>query len=562
MTRAVIDEAQRAVLTAQVAAPGETSLADVAVRVATAVAAAEAASARTEWAERFSALIAGGSFLPSVPTLANAGRGGQLAACFVLEVADSLDSIYGTLHRAAAIQQGSGGVGVEFSALRPRGTPIERSGGHAPGPVAFAELFAGSAHVMGMAGRRAGAHLAILRDDHPDVVEFVRAKRDAPGRFPQLGLAVGVSDGLLRAARENESWELHHPVRATGRIAARDLLREIAGSILETGDPTLLFLDRIEADNPTPALGALGATNPCGEQPLLSGESCVLGSLQLPSFLKHDGALDEGRLGRAVRDAVRFLDDALEVNAWPDNEIARASQRTRKVGLGIMGLADLLLLRGMPYDGPEARAFVGRVLGLVAREADAATGALGEERGVFPAWERGPPRRNATTRAFAPTGTLRLLAGCSPGIEPFMAPRVALQTEPRELIWTDTWLVQWLAGRTADPTSVLDALGAGIGHQQLPDLSDGDRVLLRRAWEISPENQLSMQACAQHCVDGAISKTVHLAGETPLDATQVVDWIQQARKLECKGVAFYRRRSEDAATRIDLRAACLHSCGN
>ncbi|MBW2267413.1 MAG: ribonucleoside-diphosphate reductase, adenosylcobalamin-dependent [Deltaproteobacteria bacterium] len=560
MANAEIDEARRAVLAAQVAAPGETSLADVAERVAIAVAEAEPAAARTEWAERFSALIAGGSFLPSVPTLANAGRGGQLAACFVLDVVDSLDSIYGTLQRAAAIQQGSGGVGVEFSALRPRGTPIERSGGHTPGPVAFTELFARSAQLMGMAGRRAGAHLAVLRDDHPDIVEFVRAKRRAPDCFPQLGLAVGVSDGLLRAARENESWELRHAHGAGGRIAARDLLREIAGSILETGDPTLLFLDRIEADNPTPALGALRATNPCGEQPLLSGESCVLGSLQLPAFLKQDGELDEQRLGRVVRDAVRFLDDALEVNAWPDGEIALASRRTRKVGLGIMGLADLLLHRGMAYDRLEAREFAGRILGLVAREADAATCDLGEERGVFPAWERGPRRRNATTRALAPTGTLRLLVGCSPGIEPFFAPRVALLTEGRELTWSDVWLVEWLARRTLDPQPVLDALAAGIGHRQLPDLSDADRVLLRRAWEISPEDQLAMQACTQRWVDGAVSKTVHLDGEASPTATQVVDWIQRARSLGCKGVAFYRRRGESAPARIDLRAACRHSC--
>jgi len=341
MKTAQADETLRAVLASQVTGPGETSLAQVAERVARVVAEAEPSDARAQWEERFAALITQGSFLPSVPTLANAGRSGQLAACFALEVADTLESIYDNLHRAARIQQGSGGVGVEFSALRPRGTPIERSGGHTPGPVAFAELFARSARVMGMAGRRAGAHLAILCDDHPDII--------------------GVSDRLLCAVRKNESWELRHARSATGRIAARDLLGEIAESILETGNPTVLFLDRIEIDNPTPALGRLRATNPCGEQPLLSGESCVLGSLQLPAFLGQDGAIDETRLSRAVRDAVRFLDDALTVNTWPDDEIALASQRTRKVGLGVMGLADLLLLRGLPYDRPEARDLVSHV---------------------------------------------------------------------------------------------------------------------------------------------------------------------------------------------------------
>ncbi len=550
------DPAKRAVLMAQVAAPGETSLDEVAGRVARAVAEAEPAHARAEWAERFSAAIAEQAFLPSVPTLANAGRGGQLAACFALELADSLDSIYDALHRAARIQQGSGGVGIEFSALRPSGAPIGRAGGHTPGPVAFAELFARSAHVMGMAGRRAGAHLAILRDDHPDVVEFVRAKREAPDRFPQLGLAVSISDALLNAAENNAPWTLRHASGAADRIAASDLLREIAESILETGDPTLLFRDRIEADNPTPALGALRATNPCGEQPLLSGESCVLGSIRLPSFTARDGTLDEPHLCRTVRTAVRFLDDALEVNAWPDDEIAFASRRTRKLGLGVMGLADVLLQSGLPYDQPEARKLASRVLGLIAREADAATAALAEARGHFPACERGPLRRNATTRALAPTGTLCLLAGCSPGIEPFLAPRVTLTTERGELAWTDEPLRDWLARRTSDPKPVLDGLAAGRPHGELPGLSAADRVLLRRAWEIPAAAQLAMQAAAQRCVDGAVSKTVQLDTANAPTPAALATWIQRARDLGCKGVAFYCRAETTATARIDLRTAC------
>ncbi len=551
-----IDAAQRAVLTAQVAAPGETSLAEVGARVARAVAEAEPASARAEWTERFGALIARQHFLPSVPTLANAGRGGQLAACFALEVEDSLDSIYDTLHRAARIQQGSGGIGVELSALRPRGTPIERSGGHTPGPVAFAELFARSAHVMAMAGRRAGAHLAILRDDHPDVVEFVRAKCEAPDRFPQLGLAIGVSDALLRAAEQDSTWPLRHACGVAGRIAARDLLGEIAQSILETGNPTLLFLDRIEADNPTPELGALRATNPCGEQPLLSGESCVLGSLALPSFASADGAIDEARLERAVRDAVRFLDDALEVNVWPDDAIAAASRRTRKLGLGIMGLADVLLASGLPYADPRARALASRVLGRIAHAADAETASLGAQRGAFAAWQRGPLRRNATTRALAPTGTLSLLAGCSPGVEPFLAPRLALATDRGELAWVDRALLDWLARRTRDPKPALDALSAGRPAGELPGLPDADRALLRRAWEISAEDQIAMQAAAQRHVDGAVSKTVQLDPEAGATPAAIVAWIRLARRLDCKGVAFYRPRQTAGSARIDLRSAC------
>jgi ribonucleoside-diphosphate reductase alpha chain len=550
------EEGQRAILQSQVAAPGETSLSEVAERVAMAIAEAEPADTRSEWAEHFAAAIRERRFFPSVPTLANAGRGGRLAACFALELDDSVESIYRTLHRAARIQQGSGGVGVEFSALRPRGTPIESAGGHSPGPVAFAELFARSAHVMRMAGRRAGAHLAILRDDHPDILEFVRAKCQAPERFPQLGLAVGVSDALLRAARNHQHWQLRHPhTRATEPIAAAELLREIALGILETGDPTLLFVDPIEAGNPTPTLGRLRATNPCGEQPLLPGESCVLGSLRLPTFLSQDGKIDESRLGAAVRDAVRFLDDALEVNAWPDADIAAASQRTRKLGLGIMGLADVLLCNGLPYEAPAARDLATRVLGIIAREADAATVALGEERGTFPAWERGPRRRNATTRALAPTGTLCLLAGCSPGIEPSLDPRIALITEGGEIPWTNETLLQWLDRRTADPKPVLDGLAAGLAHHELP-LAESERALLRRPWEIAPEAQIAMQAATQRYVDGAVSKTIHLGPEARPTPAAVVEWIHQARELGCKGAAFYRRPDTREPAKIDLCSPC------
>jgi ribonucleoside-diphosphate reductase alpha chain len=426
--------------------------------------------------------------------------------------------------------------------------------------VAFAELFARSAHVMALAGRRAGAHLAILRDDHPDIVELVRARRDDPDRFPQLGFAVGVSDALLRAARDDAPWSLRHERSGTVRIPARDLLLEIARAILETGDPTLLFLDRIEQDNPTPALGRLRATNPCGEQPLLDGESCVLGSLQLPRFLRSDGSLDETRLGAAARDAVRFLDDAIEINVWPDDAIARAARRTRKVGLGVMGTADVLLRRGLAYDAPEARTFIDRVMRCIEREAQVATVALADERGAFPAWERGLRSRNATTRAVAPTGTLRLLAGCSAGIEPFLDPCVTLAYEGRELAWTDGWLLDWLGGRIDEPGVALQALAAGERHEVLPRLAEQDRRLLRRAFEIAPTDQLAMQACAQRSVDGAVSKTVHIDPVATPAPAELLGWVEQAHRLGCKGVAFYRGAARRGPARIDLDTACGHEC--
>jgi ribonucleoside-diphosphate reductase alpha chain len=550
-----MDEAARAraaLLAATSAAPGEARLSEVAERVARAVAEAEPAPDRARRAERFAGWIASERFLPAVPTLSNAGRSGQLAPCFVLEPDDSLGSIYATLHRAAAIQQLSGGVGIHFSRLRPRGAPIVKSGGVSPGPVAFVELFSHSARVNALSGRRPGAHLAVLRDDHPDLLELLRARSERPEAFAAIGLAVGVGDALLAEAERGEPHLLHPPQGgAARRVAARDLLQAIARAIAETGEPTLLFLDAIAAANPAPELGRIEATNPCGEQPLLPCESCVLGSLQLPAFADASGRLDRGALREAARDAVRFLDDVVEVNAYPDEEIARTTRRTRKVGLGVMGLADWLLLAGLPHESEAALAATGELLATLAGAAREASEELAAERGPYPAW-RGPgrPRRNATTLAVAPTGTLRLLAGCNGGIEPWLQPLLTVRTAEGALRWSDRWLDAWLAGRCADPEAVRRALAEEAPADALPGLDAAERALLRRAFEIPAEAQIDLQARVQAHVDGAVSKTVHLAARP--DPAALLAWIRRARAGGCKGVAFYVR-SEAPAPAIDLR---------
>jgi ribonucleoside-diphosphate reductase alpha chain len=464
----------------------------------------------------------------------------------VLEPEDSLDSIYATLHRAARIQQGSGGVGVHFSRLRPKDTPIQRSGGVSPGPMAFIELFAHSARLNALSGRRPGAHLAILRADHPDIVEFLRARSRHPESLAGVGFAVAVSDALLEAAAAGDEVSLRDPRRAsTGRVAARDLLRQIAAVIRTTGEPTVLFLDAIQAANPAPHLGAIEATNPCGEQPLLPGESCVLGSLQLPAFADGAGVLDAERLADAARDGVRFLDDVVEVNRYPDEDIARVTRRTRKVGLGVMGFADWLLLRGVRYGSAESERLASEVMGAVGRAAREATEALAEERSAYPAW-RGPgkARRNACVLAVAPTGTVRLIAGCNGGMEPFLQPILEVRTPASPLRWIDPWLEAWLVDRTSDPGAVLSALESEVASPELPELDAGDRALLRRAWEVSPEEQIDLQGRFQEHVDGAVSKTVHLGAD--VSAERIVELIRRARDRGCKGVACYRR---DAASR-------------
>lgn len=534
-------EARRALVESAVAAPGESGLADVGERVARAVAAAEPGPERDGRAEGFAAAIASERFFPSVPILANAGRLGQLAACFVLEPEDRLDSIYEVLGRAARIQQGSGGVGIHFSKLRARGAPIRRAGGASPGPVAFVELFAHSARINSLSGRRAGAHLAVLRDDHPDLLEFVRAAGRGGDPLAGVGLAVGVSDALLDAARLGASWTLRGPGVAPATLAAREVLLELARAQLASGNPTLLFLDAIAAANPAPHLGRIEATNPCGEQPLLPGESCVLGSLHLPAFADERGEVDVDALRAHAAGAIRFLDDVVEVQADPDPACGEASRRTRKVGLGVMGFADLLLLRGVPYDAPEAEAFAGALMASVAGAAAAASEALAEERGPYPAW-RGPgrARRNATALAVAPTGTLRLFAGCSGGLEPFLDPVVRVARGERELRAVDRTLLAWLDRRTRDPGAVVGALEAGEPASRLPGLGDADRRLLRRATEIAPEAQIAVQAAFQRHVDGAVSKTVHVPARAREE--DVVGWIALARQLGCKGVAFFRLR--------------------
>jgi ribonucleoside-diphosphate reductase alpha chain len=541
-----------AILEALVAAPGERTLEDVAQRVAAAVAEAEPASQREAWRERFADWMRSGAFLPSVPTLANAGRPeGQLAACFVLRPGDSLASIYESLSRAAGIQQGAGGTGIDFSLLRPAGSPIERSGGRSPGPIGFLELFAQSARVNRCAGRRPGAHLAVLRGDHPDILDFIRAKRLRGASLEGIGTAVALEDRWLAAAARGEPIPARDPRGGGGgSLDPAALLREIGTAIAETGEPSLLFLDTIERANATPELGRLTATNPCGEQPLLPGESCVLGSLALPRFCDAHGTLDLERLGEATRAAVRLLDDVIDVNVFPSQEIARATRRTRKIGIGVMGLADVLLLRGLPYDSHGAVELASGITAHVATQAARASAELALERGPFEAAAAGG-RRNATLLAIAPTGVLHLLTRCSDGIEPFLRPVVRIEeAEPRALRWTDACVEEWVMRNAADPAAILDALEAEAPVECLDGIDPSLRRLLRRGFEIDPIRQIEVQGACQAHVDGAIAKTVHLASDAAPEA--IAELVVRAHRAGCKGVSFYRHGTSPRAP-IGLR---------
>ncbi len=499
--------------------------------------------ARDAMAERFYELMVQGEFLPNSPALMNAGTSvGQLSACFVLPVEDSLECIFDAVKQMALIHQSGGGTGFSFSRLRPRGYRVRSTGGVASGPVSFIEVFDATTNVIKQGGRRRGANMAVLDASHPDILEFVRAKRDE--RLSNFNISVAMPDAFMDAEAMDGDWTLREPVRgaAVGRVGAPDLFKEIVAAAWETGDPGLLFVDEINRCNPTPALGRIEATNPCGEQPLLPYESCTLGSINVNRFLRAT-EIDWARLGEAVDTAVGFLDDVLEVNRFPLPEIETATLRTRKIGLGIMGWADLLIALGLPYASPQALALAERLMAFVTAQAHAASARLAQTRGPFPAfagsvWDRrGLPMRNATVTTIAPTGTISLIAGASSGIEPLFAlsfTRRAL--DGHELHQTNQPLVDALTrlGRS-DLVEEVKRRGTLAGIDAIPD---DLRALFATALDLSPADHLRVQMAFQRHTDSAVSKTINL----PRSATpeQIADAYRMAYRGRLKGITVFR----------------------
>jgi ribonucleoside-diphosphate reductase alpha chain len=518
-------------------------------RVARAVAEAEPAEARGRMAERFEARMAALEFLPNSPTLMNAGREhGQLAACFVLPVEDDLAAIFDALKWAALIHQSGGGTGFAFSRLRPRGDVVKTTHGVASGPVSFMRVYDAATEIIKQGGVRRGANMAVLAAWHPDVLEFVDAKREAG--LENFNLSVAAPDALLRAAAEGAPWALRHP--RTGAVVrtidARELVDRIAAGAWASGEPGLLFVDRVEAANPTPDAGRFEAVNPCGEQPLLPFEACTLGSVNLARF-ERGGRLDHDALGACVRDGVRFLDDVLDVNAWPLPQIAEITRRNRKIGLGVMGFADLLVRLGVPYDAPEALAVADEVMGFVRREAHAASEALAAERGGFPGFRTSAlarvgaaPRRNATVTTIAPTGTLALIAGCSSGIEPLFALAYVRRALDRaELKEEHPLLAEALRASGAEEAlPAIRAMGRARGVAGVPEAVG--RVFAT-AYDVAPDAHVRMQAAFQRHTDNGVSKTVNLPRHATVE--DVAGAYRLAFELGCKGITVYRDGSRE-----------------
>jgi ribonucleoside-diphosphate reductase alpha chain len=521
-------------------------------RVAHAVAAAEAGheSGRNPdaLAAEFYALMARRDFMPNSPTLMNAGTPlGQLSACFVLPVEDSIPGIFDAVKAMAVVHQSGGGTGFSFSRLRPRGDRVQTTKGIASGPLSFMRIFDVTTDVIKQGGRRRGANMGILRCDHPDVLEFIEAKaRD--GRFSNFNLSVGLTDAFMEALEQEADYPLRHP--RTGEEVARLQAREVFGLIVSqawrTGDPGVIFLDAVNRANPTPQLGALEATNPCGEQPLLPWESCNLGSINLDNMVTAEGALDEVRLRETVRLAVRFLDDVIDVNRYPLAATAAITQQNRKIGLGVMGLADALIRMGLAYDSEEGVAAAERIAAALQREARQASAELARERGAFPAFADSalaaagsPPLRNATVTSIAPTGTISIIAGCSSGIEPLFAVSFVRNViEGSRLIEVNPAFERAASrGGYLDQDLRLEIARSGTvrGLERVPEEVQRRFVT---ALEIAPLWHVRMQAAFQRHCDNAVSKTINFRADASVE--EVAQAYRLAHAHGCKGITVYR----------------------
>jgi len=500
--------------------------------------------------EVFYGMMARLEFLPNSPTLMNAGRRlQQLAACFVLPVPDDIEKIFDAIKYAAIIHKSGGGTGFSFSRIRPVGDLVESSRGRASGPLSFMKVFNYATGAINQGGFRRGANMGVLRCDHPDVEAFCRAKTQE-GELDNFNISVACTDAFMKAVREGKTFDLVNPHdgRVVRRVPARQVWETMVTEAHAGGDPGALYLDRINADNPTPRLGPIECTNPCGEQPLLPYEACNLGSIDLSKVVRGD-RIDWDYLGILVRLAVRFLDDCIQMSHYPLPQITDVVHGNRKIGLGVMGFADLLLRLGVPYDSAKALEAAAEVMGFVRAEADRASIDLAAERGPFPnlrgsLYDRpeSPAYRNACRTTVAPTGTLSILAGCSSGIEPVFA----LAMERHILDGARLSEVHPLFEETARRRGfwrddLPDRLRAAPSLQKVEGIPDDVRGLFITAHEIAPKRHVEIQAAFQKHVDNAVSKTVNLPNEaTPQDVAEVY---RMAYELGCKGITVFRDRS-------------------
>ena len=529
-------------------------------RVAVSIAAGEGRYGRSQaavWevAEAFYDMMVDGYFIPNSPTLMNAGKGNglQYSACYVLPVGDSMEEIFDSVKAAAIIHKSGGGTGFAFSRLRPKDDIVSSTGGRASGPVSFLRVFNGATEAVKQGGTRRGANMGILKVDHPDILEFIDCKLD--GGITNFNISVAATDTFMEALARGEEYDLINPhtKKVVGRLSAKEVFDRMVSAAWRTGDPGMVFIDRINASpaNPTPDLGQVEATNPCGEQPLLPNEACNLGSLNVSKFARpgDDGeqSIDWDEMERVVRLAVRFLDDVIEMNPYPLPVIDETVKSNRRIGLGIMGWADLLFIMGIPYDGPEAIELAERLMSFVKDKAHDQCAKLAEERGPFPNWSKSiykdvRPMRNSTVTTIAPTGTISMIAGCSSGIEPIFALAFQHRVKQSDGERVLTFVNETFEAIAKERGFYSDALKEEIAKRGslhgIPGLPENAANVFKTSHDIPFEWHVRHQAAFQRYTDNGVSKTINL----PNDASEedVASAYRLAWELGCLGITVFR----------------------